>query len=209
MSKNRRSKSSGRWLKEHFSDAYVKRAKQEGHRARSVYKLQEIQQKFKIIATGMTVIDLGAAPGSWSEYAAELVGKSGKVIAADILPMQTIPNVTFLQGDVTDKNVMDQLFALLDGKKADVVISDMAPNMSGIKDVDQARSGYLAEMAFNFALRVLKSDGSLLMKTFQSGDFNNILAFLRSKFGEVKVIKPEASRARSKEVFLLAKKFKN
>lgn len=209
MSRSAKSKSSRQWLNEHFSDSYVKRAQREGHRARSVYKLTEIQQKQAIIKRGMTVIDLGAAPGSWSEYVVKLVGVSGRVIAADILPMNPIPRVIFTQGDVTDPTVCTKLLDLIGQAKADVVISDMAPNLSGLRDVDDARVENLMEMAFVFAGKVLKPGGVLLIKTFQAGNFKNTLDLLRSKFSEVKVVKPDASRARSREIFLLAKGFKN
>lgn len=220
-----RKSSSGRWLKEHFSDTYVKKAKSEGFRARSIYKLMEINERYKLIKPGMVVVDLGAAPGGWSQYVAQLIGQAGKVFALDILPMQPIAGVEVIQGDFTDqavvKNLYDKLGAgagptstNIDKKankankanKVDLVLSDMAPNLSGIKVVDDMRSIDLAEKAFRFARLVLGPKGSFLVKTFQSGEFKSFLQELRKSFSEVKVIKPEASRARSSEVFILCQK---
>ena len=201
----KKSKSSGRWLKEHFSDVYVKRAKSEGFRARSAYKLIEINERYKIIKPGMTVVDLGAAPGGWSQYVAQLVGSKDRVFALDILPMQSIAGVEFIQGDFTKDEIVKILLDILQGKKVDVVLSDMAPNLSGVKVVDQMRALELAKMAFNFAGLVLKQNGTFLLKTFQGGEFDELLKGLRKQFSDVKVIKPDASRARSSEVFLLAR----
>jgi 23S rRNA (uridine2552-2'-O)-methyltransferase len=203
----KKSKSSNRWLKEHFSDIYVKRAKQEGFRARSVYKLMEIQERYKIIKSNMIVVDLGASPGGWSEYVVELVAPKGRVFALDILPMQSIGGVEFIQGDFTQDVVMQDLCARLGGQKVDAVLSDMAPNLSGLSIVDQARSMDLVKRAFVFAQMVLKPGGLFLTKIFQSEEFDGFLKSLRRSFGEVKVIKPEASRARSGEIFLLARNF--
>ena len=197
--------SSGRWLKEHFSDIYVKRAKSEGFRARSTYKLLEINERYKIIKSGMVVVDLGAAPGGWSQYVVREVGQKGKVFALDILPMQPITGVEFIQGDFTNDEVVKALYDKLGARKTDLVLSDMAPNLSGVRVVDDMRSMELAEKAFKFAKLVLGPNGVFLTKTFQSGEFKNLLQELRKSFSEVKVIKPEASRARSSEVFLLAR----
>lgn len=203
----RKSKSSNRWLKEHFSDIYVKRAKQEGFRARSVYKLIEIQERYKIIKPNMLVVDLGASPGGWSEYVVQLVGLKGGVFALDILPMQPIKGVDFIQGDFTQDDVIKDLCARLNEQKIDAVLSDMAPDLSGLSVVDQARSMCLVERAVVFAQTVLKPGGVFLTKIFQGAGFDAFLQSLRHNFGEVKVIKPEASRSRSSEVFLLARNF--
>jgi 23S rRNA (uridine2552-2'-O)-methyltransferase len=202
-------KSSKRWLAEHRSDPYVRRAKEEGLRARSAYKLLEIQKIYKLLRPGMLVVDLGAAPGSWSEIAVRCVKPNGQVFALDILPIQPLVGVTFLQGDFTDSEVFASLEQLLDGQKVDVVLSDMAPNLSGIADLDQARSLELAEAALKFTLKTLKADGTFLLKVFQGHDFQGFLKKMRDNFQEVKSIKPEASRSRSKEIFLLAKKAKS
>lgn len=201
--------SSNRWLKEHFSDIYVKRAKQEGFRARSVYKLMEIQERYKIIKPNMVVVDLGASPGGWSEYVVKLVSPGGKVFALDILPMQPINGVEFIQGDFTQNNVVQDLYTRLNDLKVDAVLSDMAPNLSGLSIVDQVRSTDLSERAFVFAKKVLKPDGLFLTKTFQGAGFNTFLKRLRHNFAQVKVIKPEASRSRSSEIFLLANGFRS
>jgi 23S rRNA (uridine2552-2'-O)-methyltransferase len=205
----KKSSSSNRWLKEHFSDIYVKRAKQEGFRARSVYKLMEIQERYKIIKPNMLVVDLGASPGGWSEYVVKLVGPSGKVFALDILSMQPIDGVEFIQGDFTQNSVVEDLCVRLNNRKVDAVLSDMAPNLSGLSIVDQVRSMDLSERAFVFAQKVLKPGGLFLTKIFQGAGFNAFLKNLRHNFAQVKVIKPEASRARSSEIFLLANGFRS
>lgn len=199
-----RSKSSKQWLKEHHSDTYVKRSKQEGYRARSVYKLQEIQQSHKILKPGMIVVDLGAAPGSWSEFVVQVVGSQGKVFAVDILPIKPIKDVIFIQGDFTDEKVLESLLNKTGASKVDAILSDMAPNLSGCSITDQARSVELLEAAFNFAKKNLKAKGIFLCKAFQGEDFQNLLKKLKTHFSEVKTIKPPASRSRSREVFLLA-----
>jgi 23S rRNA (uridine2552-2'-O)-methyltransferase len=204
----KKSKSSGRWLKEHFSDIYVKRAKQDGFRARSVYKLMEIQERYGIIKHNMIVVDLGASPGGWSEYVVQLIGSGGEVFALDILPMQPIKGVEFIQGDFTQDDVMKDLCARLNQRKVDVVLSDMAPNLSGLSVVDQAQTMDLVERALVFAQMTLKTKGLFVTKVFQGDGFDVFLKNLRHSFGEVKVIKPEASRARSSEVFLMARNFK-
>ena len=199
-----RSKSSARWLKQHFNDPYVKRAQKEGLRSRSAYKLLEIQEKTKVIKPGMTIIDLGAAPGGWSQLVSGLVGVSGKVYALDILPMEAINNVEFLQGDFREDSVMQQFLQRVQLKPIDLVISDMAPNFSGMRSVDQPRSIYLAELALDFARKVLKPKGSLIVKTFQGEGFDAFLKDLRSLFTKVTIRKPSASRGRSAEVYLVA-----
>ncbi|MEI8054385.1 MAG: SAM-dependent methyltransferase [bacterium] len=204
----KKSKSSNRWLKEHFSDIYVKRAKQEGFRARSVYKLMEIQERYRIIKPNIVVVDLGAAPGGWSEYVAQLIGLEGRIFALDILPMQPIKGVDFIQGDFTQDSIVKDLCIHISDRKVDAVLSDMAPNLSGLDVVDQSRSMDLAQRALAFAQTVLKSGGLFLTKVFQGAEFDAFLKGLRNDFGDVRVIKPEASRARSSEVFLLARNYK-
>ena len=200
-----RSKSSHRWLKEHFEDEYVKRAQREGYRSRAVFKLEEIQQKDHILKPGMSVVDLGAAPGGWSQYALGLVGRKGSVVAMDILPMEPLPGVEFLQGDFRDEVVLEQLLNLLNGREIDLVMSDIAPNISGMGAVDQPKAMYLAELAVDFADRVLRPGGDLLVKLFQGEGFDNLLKGLRSRYGKVVMRKPKASRARSREVYALAR----
>jgi len=195
--------SSNRWLKEHFSDAYVRRAKNEGFRARSVYKLKEIDERLKLIKPNHVVVDLGAAPGGWSQYVASRVVPQGKVFALDVLPMQPVSTVKFIQGDFTSFDVIQCLINELGGQKVDVVLSDMAPNLSGIKLADQMQALELANRALFFARQVLHSKGTFLLKAFQGGEFADFLRKLRESFSEVKVIKPGASRARSSELFLL------
>jgi len=202
------SKSSKRWLKEHFTDKYVKLARQKGYRSRSAYKLLVIQEKDKIIEPGMVVVDLGAAPGGWSEVAAKLVGEKGRIIAVDILPMQQIPGVEFIQGDFTDNKVLEIVLQHLEKQPVDLVISDMSPNISGMKAIDQPRAMYLVELAWDFAQQVLKPGGVFLVKIFQGAGFEVLLKELKQNFTEVKIRKPEASRSRSKEIFLLAKGFR-
>lgn len=203
-----RSKSSNRWLQEHFDDTYVQWAQKEGYRSRASHKLLEIQQQEHLIRPGMTVIDLGAAPGSWSQVAIKLVGSRGRVIASDILAMDAITGVDFIQGDFTESRVFDEIFVLLGNSKADLVISDMAPNMSGNKTIDQPRSMYLAELALDLAQRVLKLQGNLLIKVFQGEGFDELRRDLRQNFARVQTRKPSASRSRSREVYQLATGFK-
>ncbi len=203
-----RSKTSRKWLKEHFADVFVKKAQQEGYRSRAAYKLLEIQNKDKILKPGMTVVDLGAAPGGWTEVAASIVQPGGKVIAVDILPMDAVPDVVFIQGDFTDEETYNLLLQQVENKPVDVVISDMSPNISGIKVVDQAKSMYLAELALDFAKQVLKPGGVMLTKVFQGAGFEEYLGDLRAAFKQVKTRKPEASRSRSNEIYLLAKDFR-
>ena len=197
------SKSSRAWMREHLDDFYVKKAQKEGYRARAAYKLLEIQEKYGIIKPGMTVVDLGAAPGSWSQIAGKLVGSKGLVIASDILEMDALPDVTFLQGDFREQEVFDKLLNILDGRTVDVVISDMAPNTSGNKAVDQPRQIYLCELAIDFAQKVLGPNGQFVVKVFQGIGFDEYRKQVVDTFDVLKTAKPAASRARSKEVFLI------
>lgn len=203
-----RSKTSKNWLKEHFDDVYVRRAKEEGYRSRASFKLLEIQEQDKLIRRGMTVVDLGAAPGGWSQIAARLVGEKGQIIASDILPIDSLPGVEFLQGDFTEEAVLQSLLELLVDAQADLVISDMAPNMSGMKDIDLPRVMYLAELALDLARTVLKPDGAFLVKVFHGEGYEELQRELKSSFDSVKVRKPKASRARSSEIYLLAAGFR-
>lgn len=199
----KRSKSSRRWLGEHFADEYVKRAQAEGWRSRAVYKLEEIDAKDNLLRPGMTVVDLGAAPGGWSQYAARKLKGAGRILALDILEMDPLEDVVFLQGDFTEAEPLERLLEALGGQQADLVMSDMAPNMSGLGAVDQPRAMYLAELALELADKVLKPGGAFLVKVFQGEGFDAFLAALRQRFARVAVRKPKASRARSREVYLL------
>lgn len=200
--------SSRRWMHEHLSDEFVKKAQKEGYRSRAVYKLLEIVEKKAIIRNGDKVLDLGAAPGGWSQVAAKLVGSQGKVIASDILPIELIDGVDFLQGDFTEQSVYDDLLVKTDGAKVDVVLSDMAPNMSGQLSVDQPKSMYLAELAIEMAIKTLNPSGSFVVKVFQGDGFDVFVQNAKKAFKKVSVIKPKASRPRSKEVYLLASQLK-
>ncbi|WP_019896011.1 23S rRNA (uridine(2552)-2'-O)-methyltransferase RlmE [Hydrogenovibrio halophilus] len=200
-----RSKSSSKWLKEHFDDHYVNKAKQEGWRSRAVYKLQEIDEKDRLFQSGMTVVDLGAAPGGWSQWATHQIGERGEVFALDLLPVEPFAGVTFIQGDFQDEAVYDALMTALDGREVDLVMSDMAPNMSGNKQVDIPKAMYLVELSVDLADQVLKPGGNLLMKVFQGEGYEALLAQLRQKYQKVMTRKPKASRPRSKEMYLLAK----
>lgn len=203
-----RSKSSKRWLKEHFSDPYVKSAQQKGYRSRAAYKLLEIQQRDQMLKPGMCVVDLGAAPGGWSQIVKKIVGEKGRVIALDILPMEPLSNVEFIQGDFSEPKVVEELLAVIDKQPVDLVISDIAPNISGVSAIDQPRSMYLAELAWDFAQQILKKNGSFLVKVFQGQKFEDFVKILRQNFTKVFIRKPKASRARSREVYLLARGFK-
>lgn len=203
-----RSKSSKRWLQEHFSDQYVKQSQRDGYRSRASYKLLEIDKKDKLFRAGMTVVDLGAAPGGWSQVAAERVGDRGRVVASDILPMDSIAGVDFIQGDFTEEAVFEALLAAIDGAPVDLVISDMAPNMSGVGAVDQPRAMYLVELALDMAREILAPGGSFVAKVFQGEGFEPWLADVRSAFTKVATRKPDASRARSREVYIVARGFK-
>ena len=204
----RRSKTSGKWLKEHFDDPYVKRAQQEGWRSRAVYKLQEIDEKDRLLRRGMTVVDLGAAPGSWSEWVARKVQPGGRVIALDVLPMDALADVTFIQGDFREEAVLEQLLAAIGENPVDLVLSDMAPNLSGMKAVDQPRAMYLAELSLDLAERVLRPGGDVLFKAFTGEGLDEFKRQLRSRFGKLLVRKPAASRPRSPEIYLLARDFR-
>ncbi len=206
--KTGRSRSSGRWLKEHFDDPYVKEAQKLGYRSRASFKLLEIQQKDRLIRPGMTVVDLGAAPGGWSQVVANLVGHHGRVIASDILLMDSLAGVTFVHGDFTEEAVFAQIMDALGERKADLVISDMAPNMSGMAGVDQPRAMYLVELAADLAARVLLPGGAFLTKVFHGEGFDELLKQLKRSFSKVSTRKPQASRSRSREVYLLAQGFK-
>lgn len=203
-----RSKSSNRWLDEHFKDPYVKQSQKDGYRSRASYKLVELDKKDKLFKPGMTVVDLGAAPGGWSQVAAERVGDRGKVLASDILPMDAIAGVEFIQGDFTEEAVLEQLLASLGENKADLVISDMAPNMSGMNAVDQPAAMYLVELALDMAHQVLKPGGHFVAKVFHGEGFDPLLQDTRNAFAKVAVRKPDASRARSREVYLVARGYK-
>jgi 23S rRNA (uridine2552-2'-O)-methyltransferase len=204
----KRSKSSTRWLAEHAADPYVKRAHEEGWRSRAAFKLEEIQKTDRILRPGMTVVDLGAAPGGWSQYVARTLGGKGRVIAMDILEMPGIAGVEFLRGDFNDEAVLRRLLELLGGDKVDLVLSDMAPNMMGISDVDHDRSMNLVELAVDFATRTLRPGGDFLAKVFQGRGFQPLVAQLRQQFESVKLRKPKSSRARSAEVYVLARGYR-
>ena len=204
----KRSKSSSRWLQEHFSDPYVKRAQAEGWRSRAVFKLEELDKSEKMIRSGAICLDLGAAPGAWSQYLQRRLGRSGRVVATDILPMDPLAGVEFVQGDFRENEVFERILSLVPAREVDWVLSDMAPSMSGIDSVDQPRSMYLAELALDMAGRVLKSDGGALIKVFQGAGFDALVRDARGRFGKVRLVKPSASRARSAEVYLLAKDFR-
>ncbi|QCZ93632.1 23S rRNA (uridine(2552)-2'-O)-methyltransferase RlmE [Salinimonas iocasae] len=204
MTKKKHSASSKRWLKEHFDDHYVQKAQKQGLRSRAVFKLEEMQQKDKLIKPGMTVVDLGAAPGGWSQLASDLVGSNGQVIACDILEMDPIAGVDFLQGDFREESVLNALLNRIDGNNVDIVLSDMAPNMSGNNAADQARSMYLCELALDMCHQVLKPGGNFAIKVFQGEGFDEFLTALRQNFTKIKTRKPDSSRARSREVYLVA-----
>jgi 23S rRNA (uridine2552-2'-O)-methyltransferase len=199
---------SRRWLKEHFNDPYVKMAQEKGYRSRAVFKLLEIQERDRLFKPGMTVIDLGAAPGGWSQIAVKLIQPKGRLIALDLLPMEPIPGVEFIQGDFADEKVLGELQEKLGDTRVDYVISDMAPNMSGEKGVDIPRSMYLSELALDFALNILQPEGGFLIKLFQGEGFDVFLATVRQSFKTVVMRKPKASRGRSREVYLLARGLK-
>lgn len=208
MSKKKHSGSSGRWLKEHFDDKYVLEAQKKGYRSRAIFKIEEIQNKDKLLKPGMTVVDLGAAPGGWSQYAAEVVGDEGQVIACDILPMDSLPGVSFLQGDFREEAVLDALLERIQPDMVDVVLSDMAPNMSGNLASDQPRAMYLVELALDMCHQTLAPGGSFVVKVFQGEGFDEYVKQVREAFKVVKIRKPDSSRARSREVFIVANGFK-
>ena len=206
--KKSNSGSSKRWMQEHVNDFYVKEANRLGLRSRAVFKLEEINKKDKLIKSGMTVVDLGAAPGSWSQWCVDNVGFNGKVIACDILAMDSIAGVDFLQGDFREESVLNALLNRIGDNKVDVVLSDMAPNMSGNAAMDQPKSIYLVELALEMCKDVLVKDGSFIVKVFMGGDFDNYMNEVKKLFKVVKSRKPESSRARSREVYLVATGFK-
>jgi 23S rRNA (uridine2552-2'-O)-methyltransferase len=203
----KRTKSSARWLAEHANDEFVKRAQREGWRSRAVFKLAEIQEKEHLLRPGIRCVDLGAAPGGWSQYAARIVGGASRIVATDILAMDAIPGVDFVLGDFREEAVLEQVLAALGASKVDLVLSDMAPNMAGIDAVDQPRALYLAELALEFADRVLAPGGDLLVKLFQGAGFEQMIRNARGRFGRVVTKKPKASRTRSPEIYLLARQF--
>lgn len=203
----KRTKSSARWLAEHANDEFVKRAQREGWRSRAVFKLAEIQESERLMRPGMRCVDLGAAPGGWSQYAARIIGTGGSIVATDILPMDAVPGVDFVLGDFREERVVEAVLAVVGGCKVDLVLSDMAPNMAGIDAVDQPRSMYLAELALEFADGVLAPGGALLVKLFQGAGFQEIIRTARSRYGRVVTKKPKASRTRSPEIYLLARQF--
>lgn len=203
-----RSKSSGRWLREHFSDPYVKQAQSQGYRSRAALKLAALDERDRLIRPGMTVVDLGAAPGGWSQLAAERAGRRGRVIALDILDMAPVDRVTFIRGDFREEEPLRQLEAKLDGARADLVLSDMAPNISGQDAVDQPRAMLLAELALDFARNWLNPEGVFVVKLFQGEGFDEFLAELRSVFRRVAMRKPPASRDRSREMYAVGKGLK-
>ncbi len=205
MSKPRRS--GGSWRERQEKDPFVQKARQEGWRSRAVFKLQEIVDKARLLKPGMTCIDLGAAPGGWSQYVTETLDGRARIIALDLLPMDALPSVEFIQGDFTEDAALQQLEALLDGSGADLVMSDMAPNISGNKVVDQPRSMYLAELALDLARRALSADGSFICKVFQGQGTDAFIREARQSFGTVKMVKPKASRAGSSEMYLVARNY--
>lgn len=203
-----RSKSSGQWLKEHFSDAYVKQALKEGYRSRAAYKLLEINERDSILKPGVTVVDLGAAPGGWTQVVSNVLNGQGRIIATDILPMDSLPDVDIVQGDFREQETLDQLLKCVGNTQVGLVISDMAPNITGVAAIDQPRAIYLSELVVDFLSHIPFKDGHLLMKVFQGSGFDELLQDLRIRFQKVVIRKPKSSRPRSREVYLLAKKYK-
>lgn len=200
-----RSKSSSRWLKEHFDDPFVKMAQKDGYRSRASYKLLEVQEKDRILGPGMTVIDLGSAPGGWSQVTSRVIGDKGTLIASDILPMAAIADVTFIEGDFTEERVFNEIMDAVGNNPVDLVISDMAPNMSGVRTADQAAAMYLCELALDLASKVLRPGGDFLIKVFHGEGFDAYLRDVRSRFEKVQMRKPASSRDRSREQYLLAR----
>ena len=200
-----KTKSSKRWLQRHFNDPYVQKAQREGFRSRAAYKLLEILEKDKLISPGKKVVDLGAAPGGWTQVVARMVGEKGVVIAMDILPMDPLAGVEFIQGDFREDNVLEKLREILAGREVDLVLSDMSPNVTGVAAVDQPRSIYLCELALEFARESLKPGGDFLIKVFQGEGFEPFLKEMRATFNKVVTRKPEASRSNSREVYLLGR----
>jgi 23S rRNA (uridine2552-2'-O)-methyltransferase len=200
-----RTKSSKRWLQEHFDDVYVKKAQAEGYRSRAVYKLKEVDEKESLLKPGMTVVDLGAAPGGWTQYVSQKLNGKGRIVALDILPMDALPDVDFLQGDFREDEVLEELINLIPERSIDLLLSDMAPNMSGSTAIDIPRAMYLVELAFDFAEKMLKPGGTMLVKIFHGSGFDDLVKQARASFDKVVIRKPSASRSRSKETYLLAK----
>ncbi|MBT8450269.1 MAG: 23S rRNA (uridine(2552)-2'-O)-methyltransferase RlmE [Gammaproteobacteria bacterium] len=203
-----RSKSSNRWLNEHFKDPYVQQAQKDGFRSRAVYKLEELHEKDSLFRTGQRIIDLGAAPGGWSQWLSQVLQHNATLIATDILPMDALPDVTFIEGDFTEKSVLDEILAAIGDEGADLVISDMAPNMSGMDAIDQPKAMYLVELALDLSTQVLRENGAFVCKAFHGSGFEVWLAEVRKHFRQVKIRKPKASRPRSREVYLVAKGFR-
>lgn len=203
----KRSKSSRDWLDRHFRDEYVKRAQAEGYRSRAAYKLLELQQRERILKPGQLVVDLGAAPGGWSQIVQQIVGAGGRVLALDILPMEPIGGVEFIQGDFREKESLERLRGLLHGAAVDLVLSDMAPNVSGMSAVDQPKAIYLCEIALELAREILRPGGSFVVKVFQGEGFDSCIREVRSSFSRVVIRKPDASRPKSREVYLVAGNF--
>ncbi len=201
----RRTKSSKRWLEEHFNDVYVKKAQAEGYRSRAVYKLKEVDEKELLLKPGMTVVDLGAAPGGWTQYVSEKLQGRGRIVALDILPMDALPDVICIHGDFREDDVLHELMNLIPERSLDLLLSDMAPNMSGSAAIDIPRAMYLVELAFDFAEKMLKPGGIMLVKIFHGAGFDDLIKQARSSFEKVVIRKPSASRSRSKETYLLAK----
>ena len=205
----KRTKSSNRWLEDHENDAYVQRARREGYRSRACYKLLEIDEKYQILHEGMTVVDLGAAPGGWSQVAVGKTGVGGRVVSIDILEMEPLRGVEFIQGDFTTDAVLEQLLNCLSGAPVDLVISDMAPNLSGMKAIDQPRAIYLVELAIEFASMTLRSGGGLLVKCFEGEGINEVRQQFSSNFRQLSNLKPKASRPKSREIYLLGRDFRD
>lgn len=195
-------------MKEHFDDPYVKKSQKDGYRSRAVYKLEELDLKYRLLKPGCTIVDLGAAPGGWSQYAAYKIGSKGKIFALDILPMDPLPDVSFIQGDFREEVVLNELMALIGEQKATLVLSDMAPNMSGMDAIDQPKAMYLAELALELARDVLAEGGSYVVKVFQGEGFDEYIRQCKDSFAKVMIRKPDASRARSREVYVVAQGFK-
>jgi 23S rRNA (uridine2552-2'-O)-methyltransferase len=199
-----RSKTSLKWLQRHVNDPYVKQAQKDGYRSRASYKLLEVQEKYKLIRPGMSVVDLGAAPGGWSQVTSRLIGGHGRLIASDILEMDSIPDVTFIQGDFTQDEVLAQILEAVGNSQVDLVISDMAPNMSGTPEVDMPKAMFLCELALDLAARILKPGGNFVIKVFQGEGFDAYVKDARQKFDKVQMIKPDSSRGSSREQYMLA-----
>ncbi|MBK8015671.1 MAG: RlmE family RNA methyltransferase [Betaproteobacteria bacterium] len=200
-----RTKTSKAWMREHVTDAWVRKAKSDGYRSRAAFKLMQIDERDRILRAGAWVVDLGAAPGGWSQVAADRVGPTGRVVAVDLLEMAPLPGVRFVRGDFGDDGVLAQMESLLEGRRVDLVLSDMAPNLSGIAGVDQARGAYLAELALDFARTHLSSNGVMVVKVFHGEGFDALMREIRAGFRKVAVRKPEASRGRSSETYVVAR----